>query len=152
MQTSIFYKILNEEILQIIDKNPTDLMLNKHKKVDFNKGYAFLIWFLDFYGQNKFYKNYITDGPDDNSCDIIFSNQDIEGNDIYYVVQSKWINREVNEHGKLVSKGKVIQEYPVLSKEEFNAVLTEFAAVVNGSKKDSIQFYYLKSFPSYFSI
>lgn len=136
MQTSIFYKILNEEILQIIDKNPTDLMLNKHKKVDFNKGYAFLIWFLDFYGQNKFYKNYITDGPDDNSCDIIFSNQDIEGNDIYYVVQSKWINREVNEHGKLVSKGKVIQEYPVLSKEEFNAVLTEFAAVVNGSKKE----------------
>jgi hypothetical protein len=136
MQTSTFYKILNEELLQIIDKNPTDIELNKHKNIEQNKGYAFLIWFLDFYGQNKLYKNYITEGKDDSSCDIIFSNKDFEDNDIYYVVQSKWINCKINEDGQLLRKNKPIKEYPILDKEEFNAVLTEFTAVANGSRQE----------------
>lgn len=120
MQTSTFYKILNEELIQIIDKNPTDEELNKHKNIGQNKGYAFLIWFLDFYGQNKSYKNYITDGKDDFSCDIIFAKSDIERNEIYYAVQSKWINS---------NKGKEID------KKEFNSSLAEFSSIIDGSRK-----------------
>lgn len=77
MLTTTFYKLLDGELNEILDKNPENQALHKHKDIKLNKGYAFMMWFLDFYGQKKSYQNYITDGSGDSSCDIIFSNQDI---------------------------------------------------------------------------
>ncbi len=136
MLTNNFYKLLNEELVQILDNNKEDEELHKHKKDEQNKGYAFLIWFLNFYGQKTLYKQYITDGKDDSSCDIIFENTDSQGQRIFYVVQSKWVNITINEEGKLVKKGSLIQEFPKIGKEEFNAVIKEFDTVLDGSKKE----------------
>lgn len=136
MLTSTFYKLINTELEQILAKYPDDEELHKHKDDDQNKGYAFLVWFLDFYGQTKTYKRYITDGKDDSSCDIIFSNIDSQGQEIYYIVQSKWVNIKIGEDGQLLRKNKPIQEYPQIKKEEFNAVMSDFATVANGSRKE----------------
>ncbi|WP_375560374.1 AIPR family protein [Bernardetia sp. OM2101] len=136
MLTNNFYKLLNKELVQILDNNKEDEELHKHKKDEQNKGYAFLIWFLNFYGQKTLYKQYITDGKDDSSCDIIFENTDSQGQRIFYVVQSKWINITINEEGNLVKKGSPIQEFPKIGKEEFNAVIKEFDTVLDGSKKE----------------
>lgn len=134
MLTSNFYKLINAELYQILDKNPNDENLHKHKDVANNKGYAFLVWFLAFYGQKSSYRNYITDGKDDSSCDIIFSNMDTQGQEIFYVVQSKWLNIASDEEGQLLRKGKVVKEYPKIEKEEFNAVISEFTTVINGTR------------------
>ena len=138
MLTSNFYKLLDTELNQILDKNPNDKELHKHKDIANNKGYAFLVWFLAFYGQKSSYRNYITDGKDDNSCDIIFSNTDTQGQEIFYIVQSKWLNIATNEEGQLLRKGKVIKEYPKIEKEEFNAVVSEFTTVINGTRTAGI--------------
>ena len=135
MLTSTFYKLINEELEQILDKNPDDQELHHHRDREQNKGYAFLIWFLDFYGQQKLYKNYITDGSDDSSCDIIFSNTDSQGQTVFYVVQSKWISMKINEEGQLLRKKKPIQVFPQIGKEEFNAVISDFTTVANGTRK-----------------
>lgn len=142
MLTSVFYKLLDNELIQILDKNQDDQDLHKHKDISQNKGYAFMIWFLSFYSQKKSYKNYITDGKDDASCDIIFSNFDVEGKEIFYVVQSKWLNIVINEKGELLRKNKgksgIMSEhdYPQIAKEEFNAVISDFSTLVNGSRKE----------------
>ncbi len=138
MLTSNFYKLIDTELNQILDKNPNDQNLHKHKDVANNKGYAFLVWFLAFYGQKSLYRNYITDGKDDNSCDIIFSNTDTQGQEIFYIVQSKWLNIATNEEGQLLRKGKVITAYPKIEKEEFNAVVSEFTTVINGTRTAGI--------------
>lgn len=129
MLNSAFYKLLDSELNDILEKYQGDIDLHKHKNVDQNKGYPFLIWFLQFYGQNGLYKRYITEGKDDSSCDIIFSNKDVEGQEIYYVVQSKWINLKSNEKGQLLRKNKPIKEFPKIEKEEFNAVMADFTTV-----------------------
>ncbi|HIE02692.1 MAG TPA: hypothetical protein EYP59_20820 [Thiotrichaceae bacterium] len=66
-------------------------MIRKHHNSEDNqKSYALLIWFLEFYGKKTDYVPYITDGPDDSSCDIIFDAKDSRNQTIYYVIQSKW--------------------------------------------------------------
>jgi hypothetical protein len=135
MLTTEFYKLVDSELETIFERNPGIEALHTHKDNAHNKGYAFLIWFLDFYSQYPSYQRFITDGNGDNSCDIIFSNEDSMGENVFYVVQSKWLNIKQNEHGELVKKDKKIQEFPKLNKEEFKASLADFNAVLNGFKK-----------------
>ncbi|MCU0390610.1 MAG: AIPR family protein [Thermoflexibacter sp.] len=126
MEISKFYSLIDKELEAILDKYPNDEELHKHKKHrNQNKGYALLIWFLNFYGQKELYKNYITDGKDDSSCDIIFSNIDSQGDTIFYVVQSKWVNYDGTK------------EYPQIKKEEFNATIAEFSSILSGEKRET---------------
>lgn len=77
-----------------------------------------LIWFLRFYGQKPHNQQYITDGPGDYACDIIFSNNDPGRDEIFYVVQSKWSTAK-NIHKEI-------------EREEFNAALTDFNTILRG--------------------
>ena len=115
-----FYPIIDAELKEILEKNPS---LKKHKKEKeyLNKGPAFLVWFLRFYGQtNSEYEKYITDGNDDYSCDIIFSNENSEGKTFFYVVQSKWIN------------WKSPSKYPKIGEKEFATATSDFGTILGG--------------------
>ena len=74
MRIEQFYNIIDTEITSLVDTYKDDEKIKRHKPIENKKSYAFLIWFLEFYGQKSLYKNYVTDGNDDYSCDIIFSN------------------------------------------------------------------------------
>ncbi len=90
MLSTQFYDILDKELDTIIAENQQDIADRKLNQVNQQKGYAFLIWFLKMYSPHKtLFKEYITDGTEDSSCDIIFSAQE-NGEEIFYVVQAKW--------------------------------------------------------------
>ena len=127
MLISKFYDIINSELETILNKYSDDTELHKHKDNKLNKGYALLIWFLDFYAQKEIYKSFITDGNDERSCDIIFSNKNNQDEDIFYVIQSKWINFDTSK--------KKENAYPVLNKQEFGYALNDFSVVLSGQKK-----------------
>jgi hypothetical protein len=127
MKVKDFHEIIDTELEEVLLKYKEDRELHRHKNNEQNKGYAFLIWFLEFYGQKSLYKNYITDGKDDKSCDIIFSNIDSQGQEIFYIIQSKWV--QYSEKRKDTS-------YPVIKKEEFNAALTDFSTILSGTKQE----------------
>ena len=118
MKLQDFYTLLNAELEEIIAENPDDKRL--HQNQDGKKSYAFLIWFLQFYGRKAIHTLYITEGDDDSSCDLIFSNIDTEGNKIFYVVQSKW-----NNASKISSK---------FDSGLFRATLSDFQNVLLGKK------------------
>lgn len=115
-----FYPIIDAELKEILEKNPS-LKKHKNEKEYLNKGPAFLVWFLRFYGQtNSEYEKYITDGNDDYSCDIIFSNENSEGKTFFYVVQSKWIN------------WKSPSKYPKIGEKEFATATSDFGTILGG--------------------
>ncbi|MFN8674278.1 MAG: AIPR family protein [Candidatus Sericytochromatia bacterium] len=120
MITKDFYKLLDKELDIILDKYKDDSFLKKHKKNSHNqKSYALLIWFLEFYAKLTNYTQYITDGENDSSCDIIFDKKDNFGNNIFYIVQSKWNNEDNVE--KETSKDeilKTLQEFEILLRGE----------------------------------
>jgi hypothetical protein len=121
MKLQEFYTILDSELEDIIKDNPLDKRL--HQNPDGKKGYAFLIWFLQFYGQKSIFNQYITDGDDDSSCDIMFSNSDLEGRKVFYVVQSKW-NISANSGKKIDSN-------------TFKSTLNDFQHILTGQKKET---------------
>ncbi len=127
-----FYALLDGEITQLVTDNKEDPFIKRHdpKKQLERKSYAFLIWFLRFYGQKPYEKVYITDGKDDMSCDIILSNKNAEGEEIFYVVQSKWIAWGSNR--KDTDKAK---SYPLIDKHEFSQTLSDFSTLLNGERK-----------------
>ena len=90
MLTKDFYTIIDTELNELIRKYQDDEHIKKHKNPNDQKPYALLIWFLDFYGRKSDYSNYITEGKDDGSCDIVLDKTDNQGNKIFYIVQSKW--------------------------------------------------------------
>ena len=114
-----FYDTLDTEFQKVIDDNPHDQRLQKDKQNI--KSYAFMIWFMRFYGRRTIHNQYITDGDDDTSCDIIFSNLDAFGKTVFYVVQAKWNNRK-NATSKF-------------SGETFRATLADFELVLTGQKQ-----------------
>ena len=122
MYTSQFYQIINKELEECLDKNISDAKTHLHKNKDQNKGYAMLIWFLEFYGQKNTYQRFITDGKDDSACDIIFSNKNVEGEEIYYAVQSKWVNEPNSQKA--------------INKEELGYTISEFTKMLNGKKEN----------------
>ncbi len=128
MKTDIFYNLLDNELTEVIEKNNQDEYLTKHKdnKRAEKKSYALLIWFLAFYGQKPFYKQYITEGDDDNSCDIIFSNKDTQGKEVYYIIQSKW--RDIKKKDNTYNAGDI-------DAGEFKQTLNDFETLLRGDKK-----------------
>jgi hypothetical protein len=119
MLTEKFYDILDKELEEIISEYQDDKAFQKRKPPEQKKSYAFLIWFLKLYNQGKFNQDSITDGDDDNSCDIIFSKLDSLGNKVFYIIQSKW-NRK--------SAGK-------MDSNEFRSALNNFDTLLNGGAK-----------------
>jgi hypothetical protein len=118
-----FYNIIDSELIEIINMNIDDENITRHKenKLDQRKSYAFLIWFLEFYGQKNVYKNYITDGKYDFSCDIIFSNLDNQNQNIFYVVQSKWVKLSDNK------------DIDCIDSDEFGRTLNDFSTILSGN-------------------
>lgn len=127
MKTDKFYDILDKELEKIIEDNNSDVNIQKGKtNNNKGKGYASLIWFLDFYSQKTLFKQYITDGKEDFSCDIIFSDINFDGEKIYYVIQSKWVDWK--------NKNKPIKK---IEKDEFGKTLNDFETILRGDKGDS---------------
>lgn len=126
MKNDHFYDIIDKEIEDLIEvfKNNDHL-----KKQDENgkKSFAFLLWFLKEYLPNcqlENIENYITEGNDDSSCDLIFNNTDQSGSEIYYVVQAKWFSKNNINNSKGISK-------------EVKACLSDFKLILSGKKEPS---------------
>jgi len=118
MLTKDFYNVIDKRLIQLIEKYKNDEEIKRHKNSETGqKAYAFLIWFLEFYGKTTHYLP--TDG--DGSCDIIFDATDSRNNRIYYVVQSKWNNRN-NALKDIDSK-------------EVGYALNNFSTILRGYKK-----------------
>ncbi len=117
-----FYDALDAELDALIAENPQDIRLHKGDEST-RKSFAFLIWFIKFYGKRPIYNLNITEGDDDTSCDIIFSSPDNVGKKIFYVVQAKWKSKK-NCTEKLDSTA-------------FKSTLDDFKLVYSGQKKFS---------------
>ncbi|MBH1969799.1 MAG: AIPR family protein [Moraxellaceae bacterium] len=123
MLTMDFYNIIDQELVDILVKYKDDSFLKKHRTaINNQKSYALLIWFLQFYGNISNYVDYITDGDNDSSCDIVFDNIDNQGNRIFYVVQSKWNNQ--NNAKTEASRDDILK------------ALNDFDTLIRGSKKN----------------
>jgi len=124
MKNEIFYDIIDNRIDELSDifKN------NEHlKKQDTNgkKSFSFLLWFLNRYLPNNDlaeFEDLITEGNDDSSCDLIFTNKDQLGKEIYYVVQAKWFAKSNINKAKEINK-------------EVKACLSDFRLILSGKKE-----------------
>lgn len=123
MLTEKFYDILDSEIDAIIDRYKDYPEIARHKNINQKKAYGFLVWFLEFYGHVSQFKNHITNGGDDASCDIIFHRLNPQGNIIFYVVQVKWFNRK-NALGSI-------------STTDVRKSLNDFETIIRGDKQES---------------
>lgn len=122
MNTEDFYKIVDAELSEIIEKYKDDEHIVKNQSAETNrKSYALLIWFLNFYGKTSDYSTYITDGDDDSSCDIVFDSTDNQGQKVFYIVQSKW--NIITNCSKKVEKKDVLQ------------ALSDFDTILRGKKE-----------------
>lgn len=122
MFTKDFYNIIDTELDNFISKYKDDEFLKKHKSaINNQKSYALLIWFLDFYGRKSNYSNFITDGDNDSSCDIVFDSINNQGDKVFYVVQSKWNNLANSE--KETNKDEILK------------ALNDFETILRGEKK-----------------
>ena len=121
MLTNDFYNIIDSELNSLLEKYKNDEFIQKYKKdVNNQKSYALLIWFLDFYGRISNYTDFITDGNNDKSCDIVFDNINNQGERIFYVVQSKWNNE--NNSNKEADRDEILK------------ALNEFETILRGEK------------------
>ncbi|MGO4530429.1 AIPR family protein [Paenibacillus sp. 2TAF8] len=117
-----FYELLNSELeTEIV--NSEDPIFKRYKQDQQKKSYALLIWFLKFYGQTISVKEFITDGDGDSSCDIIFSKTDTYNKKIFYIVQSKWNNKNNCES--------------MFSATELKYTLNDFETILRGDKKST---------------
>jgi len=122
MKTSDFYDIIDKELDVLLEKYKDDAFLQKHKKNSNNqKSYAFLIWFLDFYGKLLDHSNYITEGSHDSSCDVVINWRDNQGKKVFYIVQSKWNNARKAE--------------AEVERDEILKGLSEFETLMTGKKE-----------------
>jgi len=121
MLTKDFYRIVDSEISELIEKYKNDKFIKKHRSsIDNQKSYALLIWFLDFYARTSSYADFITDGDNDSSCDIIFDKNNNQGQKVFYVVQSKWNNENNSE--KETNRDEILK------------ALNDFETILRGEK------------------
>lgn len=122
-----FYDIIDNEIQKIIDAYPCDEELKK-KQPSGKKSYGFLLWFLqnNLHSSNEkieFYRQFIVDGNDDNSCDLIFTNKE-DGEKVFYIVQAKWFARSnINKSHEIANI--------------YKACLTDFNMLLEHKKEES---------------
>ncbi len=123
MLTKDFYRLVDNELDSLLGKYKEDQFIKKHRSaINNQKSYALLIWFLDFYGRISNYSDFITDGDNDSSCDIIFDNLNNHGERIFYVVQSKWNNESNSE--KETDKNEILK------------ALSDFETILRGEKQN----------------
>ena len=126
MLTKEFYNVIDSNLNILLEKYQDDEFIKKHKKhkgaINNQKSYALLIWFLEFYGRKSNYKDFITDGDKDSSCDIVFDNTNNQGDKIFYVVQSKWNNADNSE--KETDKDEILK------------ALNDFDTILEGEKQN----------------
>lgn len=120
MTNEQFYDIFDQELHNLVEANP--VLKTIHKNLNNQKAYALLYWFLEFYGQVQGFEDYIVDGGNDNSCDIIYDQKNAEGEKIYYLIQSKWRNE--NNFQK------------PLDEETFKKTLLDFGNILKGTDLD----------------
>ena len=129
MDDKSFYDVLDEEIDAAANTFKDNEFLKKVKdNVNATKSFSFLYWFLERYLPNKDFvdfENYITEGEDDSSCDLIFSNENHDGKEVFYVVQAKWF-----EKGN-ISKSKGLTK-------EIKACLSDFNLIKSGKKSSTL--------------
>jgi hypothetical protein len=124
MFTEDFYEILSDQLDPIINENIDNLYFQKKDNAG-KHSFAFLLWFIQRYNPDLTnVSEYVTDGNDDSSCDIIFPNKDNLGETVYYVVQSKW-NEKSN-----------IKGYKGVSN-VIKACLSDFELILSGEKEES---------------
>jgi hypothetical protein len=123
MKNIDFYKILDAELESIIKGRLDRRLIARLKQDQQKKSYALLVWFLSFYSDIASVDQYITDGSQDSSCDIILDLTDSQGVKTFYVVQSKW-NSESNCTGELDST-------------DFKSFLSDFQTVIRGERTNS---------------
>jgi hypothetical protein len=121
MFTKDFYSVINSELNSLVEKYEEDELLKKYKAPAQKSSYALLIWFLEFYGKRANYKDYITDGDNDSSCDIVFDNVNNQGEKVFYIVQSKWNN--------------VANSEKETDRDEILKALNEFETLLRGEKR-----------------
>lgn len=121
MLTKDFYNIIDSELNTLLEKYKEDELLKKYKEPHQKSSYALLIWFLEFYGRKSNYKDFITDGNKDSSCDIVFDNINNQGEKIFYIVQSKWNN--ANNSKKETDRDEILK------------ALNEFETLLRGEKQ-----------------
>jgi hypothetical protein len=118
-----FYNIIDTNLNTFLEKYKDDEFIKKHENaINNQKSYALLIWFLEFYGRRSNYKDFITDGHQDRSCDIIFDNTNNQGEKIFYVIQSKWNN--ANKSDKEPDKDEILK------------ALNDFDTILRGEKQN----------------
>ncbi len=123
MKAIEFYNIIDGEIDELLEKYKDDVFIKKHKSsINNQKSYALLIWFLEFYGRKSNYADFITDGSDDSSCDIILDRLDNQGNQQFYIVQSKW--NTSNNVEKDTNKDEILKS------------LSDFDTIMRGAKRN----------------
>jgi len=123
MLTEYFYTTLDQELTDLVDEYKDIEILKKIKPIEQKKSYAFLIWFLQFYGGTDIlFKTYITEGNDDSSCDIIFSKSDADNKECFYIIQSKWRNQK----NALKTQG---------INDDIKKALSDFDTILHGNRK-----------------
>jgi len=123
MKNEIFYDLIDNRINELSNIFKDNEHLKKQNEYG-KKSFSFLFWFLERYlpkEELSVFENYITEGNDDSSCDIIFNNIDQNGNEIFYVVQAKWFSK------KNINKSNEITK-------EIKACLTDFQLILSGKK------------------
>lgn len=123
MKNETFYDIIDKRI-DVISEIFHDNEYLKKQNESGKKSFSFLFWFLERYLPNKdlqSFESFITEGNDDSSCDIIFNNIDQSDNEIYYVVQAKWFNKNNIKKSNEITK-------------EIKACLTDFNLILSGKK------------------
>ncbi|MFZ3020011.1 MAG: AIPR family protein [Minisyncoccia bacterium] len=122
----------NKNFYDIVDSESTALAVvfenNTHfKKRDENgkKSFLFLLWFLKNYLPESdllSLEEFITEGTDDSSSDLIFPNKNQLGEETYYVIQAKWFARNnIHKTNHIVK--------------EIKACLTDFSLILSGEKQ-----------------
>jgi hypothetical protein len=118
-----FYNVIDSNLNTLLEKYKDDKLIKKHRNaINNQKSYALLIWFLEFYGRKSNYKDFITDGDQDSSCDIVFDNTNSQGDKIFYVVQSKWNNADNSK--KETDKDEILK------------ALNDFDTILRGEKQN----------------
>lgn len=123
MKNNEFYQLLDRELKGVIEKKIDIETLSKLKQEQQQKSYALLIWFLDFYANIANVEQYITEGSDDLSCDIILDLSDSQGIKTFYLIQSKW-NNDDNCTKRLESK-------------QLKTFLSDIQLVIRGEKSET---------------
>ncbi|MCH8518950.1 hypothetical protein LAT59_04275, partial [Candidatus Gracilibacteria bacterium] len=96
MKNLDFYNIIDSECNGIEKKYSGYIDKSKIKDEISKNSYIFLFWFLENYKVSDIENllNSITEGQNDNSADLIFKHKNFQGEDEFYVVQSKWVTKK----------------------------------------------------------